>query len=90
MPHESLAILDAGPFDRVDPDEFVRAAMRWHFDPATGSRYWLDRAERLDFDPRHDVKGVADLVLFPAWRTNCGGCGWRISSLGATDPGPGC
>ncbi|MET9913192.1 phenazine antibiotic biosynthesis protein [Streptomyces sp. NPDC006476] len=65
MVDESVTILDTGPLDRVDPDEFVRAAMRWHFDPATGSRYWLDRAERLDFDPRHDVKGVADLVLFP-------------------------
>jgi hypothetical protein len=39
--------------------------MQWHFDPATGSRYWLSRAERLGFDPRSDVKGVEDLVLFP-------------------------
>ncbi|WP_406485853.1 phenazine antibiotic biosynthesis protein [Streptomyces phaeochromogenes] len=65
MSPEPPAILDAGPFDGVDPDEFVRAAMRWHFDRATGSRYWLDRADRLGFDPRHDVKGVADLALFP-------------------------
>lgn len=56
MSPEPPAILDAGPFDGVDPDEFVRAAMRWHFDRATGSRYWLDRADRLGFDPRHDVK----------------------------------
>ncbi|WP_374938348.1 phenazine antibiotic biosynthesis protein [Streptomyces sp. Ru62] len=39
--------------------------MRWHFDPATGSCYWLDRADRLAFDPRQDVKGVDDLMLFP-------------------------
>lgn len=39
--------------------------MQWHFDPATGSRYWLGRAGRLGFDPRQDVKGVADLALFP-------------------------
>lgn len=90
MVDESLTILDAGPFDRVDPDEFVRAAMRWHFDPATGSRYWLDRADRLGFDPRHDVKGVADLVLFPDLADELRGCGRRISSPGATDPGPGC
>ncbi|MGX1267934.1 phenazine antibiotic biosynthesis protein [Streptomyces phaeoluteigriseus] len=65
MTYESPTVLDARPFDGVDPDEFVRAAMRWHFDPATGSRYWLDRAERLAFDPRADVKGVDDLSLFP-------------------------
>ncbi|MFG2359763.1 phenazine antibiotic biosynthesis protein [Streptomyces sp. NPDC048521] len=65
MTYESPAVLDAGPSDGVDPDEFVRAAMRWHFDPATGSRYWLDRADRLAFDPRQDVKGVDDLALFP-------------------------
>jgi phenylacetate-coenzyme A ligase PaaK-like adenylate-forming protein len=65
MTYESPAVLDAGPSDGVDPDEFVRAAMRWHIDPATGSRYWLDRADRLAFDPRHDVKGVDDLSLFP-------------------------
>jgi len=39
--------------------------MHWHFDTATGSRFWLDRAARLAFDPRQDVKGVADLELFP-------------------------
>ncbi|MFJ6087907.1 phenazine antibiotic biosynthesis protein [Streptomyces sp. NPDC092369] len=65
MPFGSCTILDAGPFDGVDPDEFVRAAMRWHFTPETGSRYWLERAERLGFDPLHDVRGVADLALFP-------------------------
>lgn len=65
MPYDSLTVLDAGPSDGVDPDQFVRAAMQWHFDPATGSRYWLSRAERLGFDPRTDVKGVQDLTLFP-------------------------
>jgi hypothetical protein len=66
MSHEPSTVLDAGPSDGVDPDEFVRAAMRWHFDPATGSRYWLGRAGRLGFDPRQDVKG---------WRT------WRSSPI---------
>jgi phenylacetate-coenzyme A ligase PaaK-like adenylate-forming protein len=65
LPHESLTVLDAGPSDGVDPDEFVRAAMQWHFAPTTGSRFWLDRAARLGFDPRQEVKGVADLALFP-------------------------
>ncbi|WP_447035473.1 phenazine antibiotic biosynthesis protein [Streptomyces sp. DSM 118878] len=65
MRYESPTVLNAGPSDDVDPDEFVRAAMRWHFNPSTGSRYWLDRAGRLGFCPRHDVKGVDDLALFP-------------------------
>ncbi|MBW9122322.1 hypothetical protein JNB63_19695 [Microbacterium trichothecenolyticum] len=48
-----------------DPDEFIQAAMRWHFDPDTGSKFWLRRAESLDFDPRVDVRTFADLALFP-------------------------
>lgn len=48
-----------------DADEFVRAAMEWHFSPSTGSPFWLDRAASLDFDPRSDVKGHGDLALFP-------------------------
>lgn len=50
---------------RPDPEEFIRAAMRWHFSPETGSQFWLDRATRLDFDPRADVKCFDDLALFP-------------------------
>jgi len=49
-----------------DPDEFVRAAMEWHFSPETGSAYWLRRAETLPFNPRADVKSVEDLALFPS------------------------
>ncbi|WP_434444363.1 phenazine antibiotic biosynthesis protein [Lentzea sp. E54] len=46
-------------------DEFIRAAMRWHFSPETGSPFWLDRAPRLGFDPLRDVKSFEDLRLFP-------------------------
>jgi len=53
--------LDAG----VDPEEFIRAAMEWHFNQETGSAYWLERAKSLDFDPRKDVKSIEDLALFP-------------------------
>ena len=54
------------PFDaRPDPDEFLRAAMEWHFNPETGSPYWLKRAGTLDFDPRRDVRTHEDLKLFP-------------------------
>jgi phenylacetate-coenzyme A ligase PaaK-like adenylate-forming protein len=39
--------------------------MDWHFSPATGSPYWLERARSLEFDPRADVKSFEDLTLFP-------------------------
>ncbi|WP_105971079.1 acyl-CoA synthetase family protein [Streptomyces geranii] len=58
-------VLDTPIGDRPDPDEFVRAAMRWHFGPGTGSPFWLARARTLDFDPLTDVKVVDDLALFP-------------------------
>jgi len=58
-------ILDL-PFDVTpDPDEFIKAAMEWHFNPETGSPFWLRKAETLDFDPRADVKSHHDLWLFP-------------------------
>ncbi|HWE91828.1 MAG TPA: AMP-binding protein [Pseudonocardiaceae bacterium] len=58
-------VLDLPLGQDPDPDEFVQAAMRWHFGPDTGSPYWLDRAKTLDFDPRADVKTFEDLALFP-------------------------
>ncbi|QES42990.1 phenazine antibiotic biosynthesis protein [Streptomyces venezuelae] len=58
-------ILDLPPGVRPDPDEYIKAAMEWHFGPDTGSPYWLERAKSLDFDPRTDVNSVADLVRFP-------------------------
>jgi phenylacetate-coenzyme A ligase PaaK-like adenylate-forming protein len=56
--------LDVAPL-HPDPDEFIRAAMDWHFSPTTGSRFWLERAKSLEFDPRADVKSFEDLTLFP-------------------------
>ncbi|MFD9407980.1 phenazine antibiotic biosynthesis protein [Streptomyces sp. NPDC059989] len=58
-------ILDLPSDVRPDPDELVRAAMEWHFHPDTGSRFWLERAKTLGFDPRRDVTTHADLALFP-------------------------
>jgi phenylacetate-coenzyme A ligase PaaK-like adenylate-forming protein len=59
-------ILDLPISAQPDPDEFVRAAMDWHFSPETGSAYWLRWAEKLPFNPRADVKSVEDLALFPS------------------------
>src|SRR5829696_7831525 len=54
------------PFDqRPDPDEFLRAAMRWHFSPETGSPFWLRHAQSFDFDPLTDIRTFEDLSRFP-------------------------
>ena len=54
------------PFGQLpDPDEFIQAAMAWHFGPDTGSPFWIERARTLEFDPLTDVKTHADLGLFP-------------------------
>lgn len=58
-------ILDSGPDAQVDPDELVRAAMRWHFSPETGTPFWLRRAATLGFDPVADVRAWTDLRRFP-------------------------
>ncbi|MGW0087025.1 phenazine biosynthesis protein [Streptomyces sp. NPDC003393] len=47
------------------PEEFVRAAMQWHFSPETGSPYWVKKAAELAFDPLTDIRSWADLDLFP-------------------------
>jgi phenylacetate-coenzyme A ligase PaaK-like adenylate-forming protein len=53
------------PFSTTDPDRHLRDTLNWHFDPATGSRFWLDLAEQLDFDPRTDIRTVDELRRFP-------------------------
>jgi phenylacetate-coenzyme A ligase PaaK-like adenylate-forming protein len=59
------SVLDLPHDANPDLDEFIRAAMRWHFSPETGSPFWLRRARSLEFDPRVDVRTLADLRLFP-------------------------
>jgi hypothetical protein len=44
-------------------DEHVREMVQWHFDPRTGSPFWLEHAARLDFDPRKEIGGYADLGI---------------------------
>ena len=45
-------------------DAWVREVVAWHFDPATGTPFWLERAPLLGFDPRRDVRTYEDLSLF--------------------------
>ncbi|MEG3635403.1 acyl-CoA synthetase family protein [Micromonospora palythoicola] len=54
------------PWDEpIAAEELIAAAMEWHFDPSTGSPFWLEQAKSLDFDPRTDVRSIEDLTLFP-------------------------
>jgi phenylacetate-coenzyme A ligase PaaK-like adenylate-forming protein len=46
-------------------DAQVRAIVGWHFDPETGTPFWLEFAKKLDFDPRREIRGFADLRKFP-------------------------
>jgi phenylacetate-coenzyme A ligase PaaK-like adenylate-forming protein len=49
-------------------DAWVREVVAWHFDPETGAPFWLDFAKRLDFDPRREIRGFADLVRLGAFQ----------------------
>ena len=46
-------------------DARVREMVEWHFNPATGSPFWLNKVSELGFDPRREVKVFEDLRKFP-------------------------
>jgi phenylacetate-coenzyme A ligase PaaK-like adenylate-forming protein len=45
-------------------DAWVREMVSWHFDPATGCPFWLEYAEKLDWNPRKEIHGFDDLSRF--------------------------
>ncbi len=49
---------------REQLDAHVREIVAWHFNPETGTPFWLERAKTLGFDPRNEVKGLDDLKKF--------------------------
>jgi phenylacetate-coenzyme A ligase PaaK-like adenylate-forming protein len=49
---------------RQQLDAHVREIMQCHFDPHTGTPFWLEKAKELGFDPRKEVKSFADLTKF--------------------------
>lgn len=49
----------------IDPEEYLAAALRWHFSEETGSPLWLELASALDFDPISDIRSFDDLGRFP-------------------------
>lgn len=52
--------------DRLDAH--VREIIEWHFNPATGCPFWLEKAKTLGFDPRKDVHCFADMQKFPEFQ----------------------
>jgi len=48
-------------------DAWTREVVAWHFDPQTGCPFWLDYASRLDWDPRAEIQGYADLDKFDSF-----------------------
>jgi hypothetical protein len=66
MSDTDFSLLDLPrPAPIEDPEAYLQAAVRWHFSPQTGSRFWLQQAKSLDLDPITDVKTFEDLALFP-------------------------
>ena len=59
---QSLSSATATARERLDAH--VREIVKWHFDPATGCPFWLDRAKQFDFNPLTDVNGYDDLGKF--------------------------
>jgi phenylacetate-coenzyme A ligase PaaK-like adenylate-forming protein len=49
---------------REQLDAHVREIVQWHFDPQTGTPFWLEKVRELGFDPRREVRGFADLHRF--------------------------
>lgn len=49
---------------RQELDAHVREMVQWHFNPKTGCPFWLEWAEKADWDPRTEIQSVSDLFRF--------------------------
>ena len=49
---------------RTNLDAWTREVVEWHFNPETGCPFWLEFAEKLDWDPRKEIQGFDDLGRF--------------------------
>jgi phenylacetate-coenzyme A ligase PaaK-like adenylate-forming protein len=45
-------------------DAHVRAIVQWHFNPETGTPFWLEFAKNLDWDPCKEIATYEDLDRF--------------------------
>jgi hypothetical protein len=61
MTADEVNLEEAAAERQAELDAHVRETVSWHFDPATGCPFWLEYAERLDFDPREAIGGYDDL-----------------------------
>lgn len=43
----------------------LRDIIQWHFNPETGSQFWLNWAAKAGWDPRTEIHSVEDLLKFP-------------------------
>ena len=50
---------------RDELDAHVREIIQWHFNPETGSPFWLEQASKLGWDPRREIQRFDDLRRFP-------------------------
>ncbi len=46
-------------------DAHVRETVAWHFNPETGTPFWLEKEKELGFDPRKEIQSFDDLSKFP-------------------------
>jgi hypothetical protein len=53
---------------RARLDAWTREIVAWHFDPATGCDFWLERAADFNFDPRERIKTYADLACLGSFQ----------------------
>src|SRR3970282_1299936 len=53
---------DAATAAREVLDRWTREVVAWHFDPSTGTPFWLEHARRLDWAPRVEIRAYADLA----------------------------
>ena len=49
---------------RAALDRHVVETVQWHFNPETGSPFWLDWAAKAGWDPRTEITSFDDLVKF--------------------------
>jgi hypothetical protein len=45
-------------------DAWVREIVRWHFDPETGTPFWLEFAKTLSWNPQSEIQTFRDLARF--------------------------
>ncbi len=69
----SKSITDAGIKEKIETsrqalDAWVREIVAWHFDPTTGSPFWLDFASKLAWNPRQEIRCFEDLKKFPPFQ----------------------